>query len=96
MIFVRFYHVGDGCGGVFCWNWLKLRVTVQLVMQKARVVEPKTQRRFVDSHESSVGELVWWAWLQPFARFIDMKCCKVLAKLWWLPPGPERSSRPPH
>ena len=44
----------------FCRNWLKLRVTVQLVMQKARVVEPKTQCRFVDSHESSVG----------------LKCCK--------------------
>ena len=28
---------------------------------KARVVEPKTQHSFVDSHESSVRELVWWA-----------------------------------
>ena len=61
---------------MFCRNWLKLRITVQPVMQKARVVEAKTQRRFVDSHESSVGELVWWAWLQPFARCIDLKCCK--------------------
>ena len=47
-----------GVVGFFCRNWLKLRVTVQLVMQKARVVEPKIERRFVDSHESSVGELV--------------------------------------
>ena len=21
-------------------------------------------------------ESVWWAWPQPFARFIDLKCCK--------------------
>ena len=41
---------------VFCW--LELRITVQPVMQKARVVVPKIQCRFVDSHESSVGELV--------------------------------------
>ena len=34
---------------MFYWNLLKP------VMQKARVVEPKTQRSFVDSHESSVG-----------------------------------------
>ena len=46
---------------MFCRNLLKLRITVQPVMQKARVVEPKTQCSFVDSHESSVGELVWWA-----------------------------------
>ena len=57
---------------MFCRNWLKLRITVQPVMQKARVVEPKTQCRFVVSHESSVGELVWWAWLQPFVRCIDL------------------------
>ena len=69
--------VGGGCGGVFCRNWLKLRITVQPVMQEARVIEPKTQHRFVNSHESSVGELVWWAWLQPFARCIDLKCCKL-------------------
>ena len=75
----RFWHVGGGRGGVFCWNWLKLRITVQPVMQKARVVEPKAERRFVDSHESSVGELVWWAWVQPFARCIYLKCCKFLA-----------------
>ena len=37
---------------MFCWNSLKLRITVQPVMQKAR--EPKTQCSFVDSHESSV------------------------------------------
>ena len=42
---------------MFCRNWLKLRITVQPVMQKARVVEPKTQRSFVDSHETSVGEV---------------------------------------
>ena len=71
VIFVRFYHVGGGCGGGFCWNWLKLRITVQPVMQKARVVEPKTQCRFVDNHESSVGELVWWAWLQD-ARLLQL------------------------
>ena len=41
---------------VFCW--LKLRITVQPVIQKARMVEAKTQCRFVDSHESSVGKLV--------------------------------------
>ena len=41
------------------------------VMQKARVAEPKTQCSFVDSHESSVGESVWWAWPQPFARCTD-------------------------
>ena len=58
---------------MFCRNWLKLRITVQPVMQKARVVEPKTEHRFVNSHESSVGELVWWAWLQPFARCIDLQ-----------------------
>ena len=29
-------------GGVFCRNWLNLRVTFQPVIQKARVVEPKT------------------------------------------------------
>ena len=81
---------------MFCRNLLKLRITVQPVMQKARVVEPKTQCSFVDSHESRVGELVWWAWLQLFARFIDLKCCKFLARPWWLPPGLERSSRPLH
>ena len=64
---------------MFCRNLLKLKITVQPVMQKARAVEPKTQCSFVDSHESSVGELVWWAWFQPFARFIDLKCCKFLA-----------------
>ena len=63
---------------MFCRNSLKLRITIQPVMQKARVVEPKTQHSFVESHESSVGELVWWACFQPFARFIDLKCCKFL------------------
>ena len=81
---------------MFCQNSLKLRITFQPVMQKAWVVEPKTQRSYVDSHESSVGELVWWAWLQPFARFISLKCCKISAQLWWLPPGLERSSHPLH
>ena len=33
----------------------KLRIIVQPTMQKARMVEQKTQRNFVDSHESSVG-----------------------------------------
>ena len=55
-------HVGGGCDGVFRCNSLKLRITVQPVMQKARVIEPKTQYSFVDSHESSVGVSVWWAW----------------------------------
>ena len=50
MIIVRFYHVGGGYGRVFCCNSLKLRITVQPVMQKSRVVEQKTQRNFVDSH----------------------------------------------
>ena len=74
--------LGKGAGEKL-HDWLairvKLRITVQPVMQKARVVEPKTQRKFVDSHESSVRELVWWAWLQPFAKCIDLKCCKFLA-----------------
>ena len=81
---------------MFCWNLLKLRITVQLVMQKARVIEPKTQCSFVNSHESSVGESVWWVWPQLFARCIDWKCCKFLARLWWLPPGLERYSHPLH
>ena len=40
------------------FNLLKLRITVhdQPVMQK--VVEPKTQCSFVDSHEGSVGDSV--------------------------------------
>ena len=33
----------EGCGGVFYQNLLKLRITFQPVMQKARVIEPKTQ-----------------------------------------------------
>ena len=40
--------------GVFHRNLLKLRITVQPVMQKARVVEPKTQGSFVDSHKNIV------------------------------------------
>ena len=36
-------------------NWLKLRITFQPVMQKARVVEPKTQHSFVDSRETMWG-----------------------------------------
>ena len=52
----------------FFQNSLKIKITVQRVMQKARVVEPKTQPSFVDSHKSSMGESVWWAWHQPFAR----------------------------
>ena len=72
---------------MFCRNSLKLRITVQPVMQKARVVEPKTQHSFVDSHESNVGKLVWWAWPQQFARCIDLKCCKffgptLMASSW--------------
>ena len=37
---------------MFCRNWLKLRITFQPLMQKARVVEPKTQASFADSHET--------------------------------------------
>ena len=37
---------------MFCRNWLKLRITFQPVMQKARVVEEKTQRSFVDSRKT--------------------------------------------
>ena len=40
---------------MFCRNWLKLRITFQTVMRKARVVEQKTQRCFVDSHETMWG-----------------------------------------
>ena len=74
---------------MFCWNSLP-------VMQKARVVEPKNQCSFVDSLEGTEGESVWWAWPQSFATCIDLKLCKNLARLWWLPPGLERSSRPLH
>ena len=77
---------------MFCWNSLKLRIPIQPVMQKARVVEPKTQHSFVDSHESSVGGSIWCMWPQPFARCIDLKCCKCLVQLWWLPPGLEGST----
>ena len=72
---------------MFSLNSLKLRITIQPVMQKARVVEPKTQCSFVDSHESSVVELVWWAWPQPFARCIYLNCSKFLSQLWWLSPA---------
>ena len=61
---------------MFSRNSLNLRITVQPVMQKARVIEPETQH---DRHESIVGELVWWAWPQSFARCIDLKYCKFLA-----------------
>ena len=40
---------------MFCRNWLKLRITFQPLMQKARVVEQKTQRCFVDSCETMWG-----------------------------------------
>ena len=40
---------------MFCRNWLKLRITFQPVMQKARVVEPKAQHNFVDSRETMWG-----------------------------------------
>ena len=63
---------------MFCRNSLTLRITVQPVMQKTRVVEQNSQCNFVDSHESSMGESVWWAWPQLFARCIDRKCCKFL------------------
>ena len=41
VIFVRLKHVEGGCGGMFRQNLLKLRITVQPVMQKARVVDTK-------------------------------------------------------
>ena len=73
---------------MFCWNLLKIRITISLyIMQKERVVEPKAERSLVDSHKSSVRESVWWAWPQPFARCIDLKCCKFLTQLWWFLPG---------
>ena len=81
---------------MFCWNSLKLRITFQPLMQKARVVKPKTQHNFAESHESSVGESVWWAWAQLFARCIDLKRFRFLARLWWLAPGLEMSSCPLH
>ena len=34
---------------------VKLRITFQPAMQKARVVEPKTRRTFVDSRETMWG-----------------------------------------
>ena len=40
---------------MFCLNWLKLRITFQPVMQKARVVEPKPQHSFVNSCETMWG-----------------------------------------
>ena len=40
---------------MFCRNWLKLKITFQPVMQKAKVVEPKNQHYFVDSHETMWG-----------------------------------------
>ena len=52
---------------MFCRNLLKVRVTVQPVMQRSRVVKPKT-RSFVDSHENNVGELVW----RGFNRLLDV------------------------
>ena len=54
--FVRFSMLEVGVvHGVFCRNWLKLRITFQPLMQKARVVEPKTHGSFVDSHETMWG-----------------------------------------
>ena len=76
LIFMRFYHVEGGCGGEFCCTLLKLKITVHPVMQKARVIEAKTQYSFVDSHNSSMRKSVWWVWPQPLARYIDRKCYK--------------------
>ena len=58
---------------MFCRNSLKLRITLSSCNAKSKSDRAKTQRSFVNSHESIVGESVWWAWLQPFARFIDLK-----------------------
>ena len=57
-------------------------------MQKARVVEPKTQRCFIDSRETM------WGSHSGGHGLIDLKCCKFSALLWWLSPGLEGSSRP--
>ena len=46
---------------------------------KSKGGRSKTQLSFVDSHETNLWESVWWAWLQPFAGCIDLKCCKFLA-----------------
>ena len=40
---------------MFCRNWLKLRMPFQPLMQKARVVEQKTQCSFIDSRETMWG-----------------------------------------
>ena len=48
-----------------------LKLTFQPVMQKARVIEAKTQHSFIDSHKSSVRESVWWVWPQSLARCIN-------------------------
>ena len=40
---------------MFCRNWLKLRINFQPLMQKARVVEQKTQRCYIDSRETMWG-----------------------------------------
>ena len=81
---------------MFCRNWLKLRITFQPLMQKARVVEPKTQRSFVDSRETMWGSQSGGRGLNRLLDLVDLKCCKFSALLWWLPPGLERSSRPLH
>ena len=79
--------------GVFRRNLLKLRITVQPVMQKARVVEPKTQGNFVDSHKSSMGGgKSGGCGLNCLISIYRAKCCKFLTQLWCLPPGLERSS----
>ena len=82
---------------MFCWNWLKLRITFQPLMPKARVVEPKNQGSFVDSHETMWGSQSGGRGLNHLLdRFINLKCCKFLPLLWWLPPGLEGSSHPIH
>ena len=59
---------------MFCRNWLKLRIIFQPVMQKAKVVEPKTQRSFVYSHET-----MWGSQSGGHAKFIDLKSFKFSA-----------------
>ena len=54
---------------MFFQNSLKLRITVQPVMQKARVAESKTQRNLVNSHESSVGS---WSGGRGFNHLLDV------------------------
>ena len=70
---------------MFYRNSLKLRIAVQPVMQKARMVEQKINITLLIA--SGVGESVWWAWTQLFVGKLYLKFCKFLSQLCgWLPP----------